>query len=306
MLVGSDFMPNKRKDNILKDYMGKNDIFADIVNFCLYDGKKVVNENDLKELDTTFVNENEDIFEKSRDLLKEVNIKSDNKNTYILFGIENQTNIDKEMVFRVLLYDALTYRKQFKNKSKYGKMKPVITIVIYYGTRKWKAPKSIHDVFKVDDNLSKFIPNYHINLIEPYHMSDNDIEKLNSDFKALCEYIKFSDKVDGIDILRKKKYNIVYRDTKSVINYLTGSKMTINEDEEMIDMCRAWDEFEKRSIEKGKIQGKAEGIAENRIENALNLYKNGASLELISKSLNMDIEELKNILIQNNVELRTA
>ena len=122
MLVGSDFMTNKRKDNILKDYMGKNDIFADIVNFCLYDGKKVVNENDLKELDTTFVNENEDIFEKSRDLLKEVNIKSDNKNTYILFGIENQTNIDKEMVFRVLLYDALTYRKQFKNKSKYGKI----------------------------------------------------------------------------------------------------------------------------------------------------------------------------------------
>ena len=70
--------------------------------------------------------------------------------------------------------------------------------------------------------------------------------------------------------------------------------------------CKAWREFEKRSIEKGKIQGKAEGIAENRIENALNLYKNGASLELISKSLNMDIEELKNILIQNNVELRTA
>ena len=180
--------------------------------------------------------------------------------------------------------------------------------------RKWKAPKSIHDVFKVDDNLSKFIPNYHINLIEPYHMSDNDIEKLNSDFKALCEYIKFSDKVDGIDILRKKKYNIVYRDTKSVINYLTGSKMTINENEEMIDMCRAWDEFEKRSIEKGKAEGKAEGIAEgkaegiaeNRIENALNLYKNGVSLDIISKSLNMDIEELKSILIQNNVELRTA
>jgi len=78
--------------------------------------------------------------------------------------------------------------------------------------------------------------------------------------------------------------------------------------------CRAWDEFEKRSIEKGKAEGKAEGIAEgkaegiaeNRIENALNLYKNGVSLDIISKSLNMDIEELKSILIQNNVELRTA
>ena len=66
--------------------------------------------------------------------------------------------------------------------------------------------------------------------------------------------------------------------------------------------CIAWREFEKRAIEKGKAEGKAK----NRIENAINFYKNGASLELISKSLNMDIEELKNILIQNNVKLRTA
>ena len=66
--------------------------------------------------------------------------------------------------------------------------------------------------------------------------------------------------------------------------------------------CKAWREFEKRSIEKGI----AEGEAKNRIENAINFYKNGVSLDIISKSLNMDIEELKNLLIQNNVELRTA
>ena len=70
--------------------------------------------------------------------------------------------------------------------------------------------------------------------------------------------------------------------------------------------CKAWREFEKRSIEKGKAEGIAEGEAKNRIENAINLYKNGVSLDIISKSLDMDIEELKNILIQNNVELRVA
>ena len=74
--------------------------------------------------------------------------------------------------------------------------------------------------------------------------------------------------------------------------------------------CKAWREFEKRSIEKGIAEGKTEGITEgeakNRIENAINFYKNGVSLDIISKSLNMDIEELKNILIQNNVELRVA
>ena len=55
-------MPKKKNDNILKDYMSKNNIFADIVNYYLYDGKEVVKEEDLKELDTTFVNDNDEIF----------------------------------------------------------------------------------------------------------------------------------------------------------------------------------------------------------------------------------------------------
>ena len=70
--------------------------------------------------------------------------------------------------------------------------------------------------------------------------------------------------------------------------------------------CKAWREFEKRSIEKGKAEGIAEGEAKTKIENSINLYKNGVSLDIISKSLNMVIEELKNILRQNNVKLRTA
>ena len=44
----------------------------------------------------------------------------------------------------------------------------------------------------------------------------------------------------------------------------------------------------------------------NRGETVVNFYKNGASLELISKSTKMTIEEVKNILLQNNVELRVA
>ncbi len=47
-------------------------------------------------------------------------------------------------------------------------------------------------------------------------------------------------------------------------------------------------------------------VSPKKIETVINFYKNGVSLDIISKSLNMDIEELKNILIQNNVELRVA
>ena len=63
-------------------------------------------------------------------------------------------------------------------------------------------------------------------------------------------------------------------------------------------MCKAIDDMMK--------EAKNEGRNETLVENAINLYKNGVSLELISKSLGMSINKLKKILTQNNVELRTA
>ncbi len=64
--------------------------------------------------------------------------------------------------------------------------------------------------------------------------------------------------------------------------------------EERKNMCKA--------IEDMKKEARLEGV----VETVVNFYKNGASLELISKSTNMSIEEVKNILLQNNVELRMA
>ena len=68
--------------------------------------------------------------------------------------------------------------------------------------------------------------------------------------------------------------------------------------------------MKKKAEAKGRNEGKIEGVVETearvKIETVVNFYKNGASLELISKSLGMSIEDVKNILIQNNVELRVA
>ena len=41
-------------------------------------------------------------------------------------------------------------------------------------------------------------------------------------------------------------------------------------------------------------------------ENIISFYKNGASLELISKSIGISIDDVKDILVKNNVELRVA
>ena len=51
-----------------------------------------------------------------------------------------------------------------------------------------------------------------------------------------------------------------------------------------------------------KNRARLEGV----VETVVNFYKNGASLELISKSTNMSIDDVKDILVKNNVELRMA
>lgn len=68
-------------DTVTKAYMRKNNIFADAFNYLIYDGKPVVNPEQLRELDTTEIalpfglRENEkgpsnDLVQKYRDILK--------------------------------------------------------------------------------------------------------------------------------------------------------------------------------------------------------------------------------------------
>ena len=77
-------------------------------------------------------------------------------------------------------------------------------------------------------------------------------------------------------------------------NALTKTKIKTNEEEGVVNMCKAIDDMMKDA----KLEAK--------IEDAINLYKNGVSLELISQSLGMSINKLKKILTQNNVELRAC
>lgn len=82
------------------------------------------------------------------------------------------------------------------------------------------------------------------------------------------------------------------------LSAVTKTKIKTNEEEGVVDMCKAIDDMMK--------DAKNEGRNETLVENAINLYKNGVSLELISKSLGLSINKLKKILTQNNVELRTC
>lgn len=113
-------------DDSTKVYLQDNYVFADVCNFFLFDGKPVIDPNQLHEMDTTAVSiipytnrKNQgkaDSVQKYRDVLKSVVVKQDSEAAYVLMGIENQSDIHYAMPVRNMVYDAMQYEKQVSKK----------------------------------------------------------------------------------------------------------------------------------------------------------------------------------------------
>ena len=110
-----------KTDIVTKNYMRGSDIFADAFNFLIYNGEARIQSQSLQERDATelavlFSNDsvkNEtEVQQKYRDVLKRAVIMQNKEATYLLLGIENQTDIHYAMPVRNMIYDSLQYGKQ--------------------------------------------------------------------------------------------------------------------------------------------------------------------------------------------------
>ncbi len=114
---------------------------------------------------------------------------------YAIIGVENQTDIHYAMPVRCMIYDALNYGKQVREAAKKHKKKkdliyseeflsgftkedkltPVITMTLYWGAEKWKAPRSIYEMFpEIGQDILKYVSDYKLNLIIPEEITDFD------------------------------------------------------------------------------------------------------------------------------------
>lgn len=253
-----------KKDKTTKNIMQNNEYFADTVNNVLFHGEKVVKPGELKELDPTelvFMEKEENdslVVERVRDVLKQATIWTDDKMIYVIFGIENQTQIHYAMPVKCLLYDAMRYAKQVdvkdaehrKNRKEKPKLEkntsgaeflsgwkredkliPVVTLTVYYGAEEWDGPRSIHDMMgkEVEESLLDVIPNYTINLLEPAKIEDFD--KFETDIGLLFQFISISNQKGQVRKLvndNKERYSSVDNKIVNAINFYTKSNFKVD------------------------------------------------------------------------------
>ena len=86
-----------------------------------------------------------------------------------------------------------------------------------------------------------------------------------------------------------EKFSKVDRETVEAINLFAGTNIDIDEKEEVIDMCKAWEDQKNEGREEGRIrQAKV---------TALKLQKKGHSIEDIAECVDFDEETVKKWLV---------
>ena len=190
-----------QKDITQKNFEAYNDVFSDIVNGTLFDGREVIKPEALVDAmaKSQYKADDNVIHEQERDVAKYWT----DKNCYIrlaLLGVENQLAIDMDMPLRVIGYDGSSYRDEMnqdeividevtgkKHKIRHERY-PVVTIVLYFGKVPWKKPLRLYDVLKISDDLKPFVNDYKINLIDVPRLTGEQVEKFTSDFQIIADY----------------------------------------------------------------------------------------------------------------------
>ena len=349
-------------DIVTKEYMRENTVFADAFNYLIYNGKKMIDPANLKEIDPTEIalpfddeekagkekdgedkkrkaqgttewsslknepvrkktagraGKKTDAVQRYRDLLKSAVVKQDERTSYVLLGVENQTDVHYAMPVRNAIYDALQYgrqvadiaaehrrnKKEFSGKNngeylsgylKEDHIRPVITLVIHFGAEEWDGPLSLHEMMSTRDmELLSFVENYRIHLIDPAKLTEEQLDQFSTSLKEVMGYIKYSkNKEELLKFLQTDTHRSIEMNAVRVIKTITNTPIEVSEEEEEIEMCKAIEDLIAESEARGRAEGETRGEAKGMIEICLDMsFSKEDILKKLQEKLNISLQQ---------------
>lgn len=263
---------SKQKDLSQKILEDIPEVFADIVNVLLFEGKAVVKENELEDFESRsqykFAGK---YHEQERDVAKywkKAGIR------IACCGFENQTKPDKYMPLRVFGYDGGAYRGQLikKEGEKHLPMFPVITLVLYFGYKeRWNAPRTLLEALDViPPELRGKLNDFKIDVYEIAFLPRETIDRFKSDFWFVADYFwQLKNNPDYIPSKKRIKYTHAVMQAMFAFTgdnrYEKGYNELTKERGEYT-MCEVLDKIEERGRQEGLKKGRWEGLQEGRQE----------------------------------------
>ena len=275
-------------DSTCKKLLRDEGCFADLCNYAFFQGRQVIKpeelvsrENDL----STLIGNVDDPTEikRYRDVVRKAGIHGN----YVIIGVEHQSTFDKNMIFRILNYDATTYINQVESKKE---VYPVGSFVFYTGDKEWTYPKSLKESLKIPTEMEDYINDWKLPVLELKKM---DPQILKS--KRLKEIVEISQSMLKGDYEKLRTNRMI-----SVENYKMAAILThtdIKEEDlpkgDEINMCKAMDQLFQRMRDEGKREEK-----QNTLKELLKVKLGTLSSPLEKQLTNTSLEKL-NVLTLN-------
>ena len=156
------------------------------------------------------------------------------------------------------------------------KFLPVITIVIYYGREKsWDGAKTLYELLDVKESAEKILPfvsDYKLNVFD-YH-EHKDFGQFHSELRSVFEFLRYCDDRELLAEKleqEKERYGRLSPQAKVLLTKITNIKKIpdiTKEDFEKgeFDMCKAFEDMEKKGRIEGRLEGEQKGRAREIVE----------------------------------------
>ena len=212
-----------------------------------------------------------------------------------------------------MVYDALEYAGQVENSArshreakqwpstsgeyligfyKDDRLIPVITVVVYFGSDTWNAPRSLHAMLSVHDpEILSLAPDYRINLFSPAEIKDEELNKLQSNLREVMLFIKYAKDKRKLKKLTSENSSFQSLELKAaqVIDSITDINLRFTETERSVNMCQAVQEI----CDDTRAEGHAQGLQDQALLTAQRMLQDPRfSPEDISRFSGVPLEDV--------------
>lgn len=280
------------KDILEKTLEAYNDVFTDICNGLLFGGRRLISEDSLEDAQTaSFYKAEDSIRALDRDVAKYVA----DLNAAIRIakvGYENQTQYDPQMPLRIIGYDGADYRNQYGSANPY----PVITLVLSFSEARWGRNRSLHDVLNIPEAMKPYVSDYRINVFEIAYLSDEEIDRFHSDFRAIADLIAHR-RVNPDYVPERGGPDFDHpEEVRQLMSVITGDRRYLEEDlppeRRSKNMDQYLDRLENRGVQRGIAQAEAAAIERDK-RRVQRLFAKGFKPEEIADDMELDLAQVR-------------
>ena len=184
-----------------------------------------------------------------QDIVRKASINGE----YMIIGVEHQSTLDKNMIIRILNYDAQLYINQVESGKE---VRPVGSFVFYTGDKEWTYPKSLKESLKIPPEMKDYINDWKLPVLELQKIDSGMLK--NQRLKEVVEISQSMFKGDYEKLRTNRMISVESFKMAAIFTHTDIKEEDLPEGDE-INMCKAMDQlfqrFENQGIEKGEAIG---------------------------------------------------